>query len=102
MDKEVSEDKIKQYFSVGKEALALAKEKGVNKEKEQQGETILDMAQRYIEDAEWFYEKGDVVNAFAALNYAHGWLDCGARLDILRVKDSRLFTTDDVEGLGTS
>lgn len=101
MDKTITQEKIEKYFSVGKEAFALAKEKGIREGREVQGEVILDMAERYIEDAEWFYEKGDVVNAFAALNYAHGWMDCGARLDILKVKNSRLFTTDDLDGLGS-
>jgi hypothetical protein len=35
------------------------------------------------------------VNAFAALNYAHGWLDAGARLGLFDVDhDSTLFTVD--------
>ena len=57
-------------------------------------EDFLDMIFRYIEDAKHFFEKGDLVNAFAALNYAHGWLDAGARAKIFLVKDSRLFTVD--------
>jgi hypothetical protein len=32
------------------------------------------------------------VNSFAALNYAHGWLDSGVRLDIFKVRDNKLFT----------
>jgi len=52
------------------------------------------MIQRYIKDAYHFYEKKDFVNAFAALNYAHGWLDCGARIGIFDVHDSELFTVD--------
>ena len=39
-------------------------------------------------------KKGNIVNAFAALNYAHGWLDAGARLGIFDVHDSKLFTVD--------
>ena len=39
-----------------------------------------------------FEENKDFVNAFAALNYAHGWLDSGVRLDIFEVKDDKLFT----------
>jgi hypothetical protein len=35
------------------------------------------------------------VTAFAALNYAHGWLDAGARLGLFDVgKDNVLFTVD--------
>jgi len=43
-------------------------------------------------DAKYFEDKGDIVSAFAALNYAHGWLDAGARIGVFIVKDSRLFT----------
>jgi len=34
------------------------------------------------------------VTAFAALNYAHGFLDAGARMKLFDVKDSRLFASD--------
>ena len=38
---------------------------------------------------------GDIVTAFAALNYAHGWLDAGARIGLFDVgHDSELFTVD--------
>ena len=38
-------------------------------------------------------EKGDLVNAFASVNYAHGWLDAGARLGLFDVGlDDKLFT----------
>ena len=55
---------------------------------------ILDMAQRYYDDAKHFRDKGDIVTAFAALNYAHGFLDAGARMKLFDVKDSRLFASD--------
>ncbi len=57
-------------------------------------EDFLDMAARYFSDAKHFYSKNDMVNAFACLNYAHGWLDAGARLGLFDVHDSRLFTVD--------
>ena len=50
------------------------------------------MAENYISDAHFFEKKADLVNAFAALNYAHGWIDCGVRLGIFNVKDNKLFT----------
>ena len=50
------------------------------------------MVSNYLSDAKHFEEKGDLVNAFAALNYAHGWLDAGVRLDVFNVKDDKLFT----------
>ncbi|MFH1439416.1 MAG: DUF357 domain-containing protein [Candidatus Woesearchaeota archaeon] len=58
-------------------------------------EDFLDMAQRYYSDAKHFEENGDIVNAFACLNYAHGWLDAGARLGLFDVDgDNVLFTVD--------
>jgi len=50
------------------------------------------MVENYLFDAKHFEDKEDFVNAFAALNYAHGWLDSGVRLDIFNVKDDKLFT----------
>jgi len=51
------------------------------------------MVENYLSDAKHFQLiKKDYVNAFAALNYAHGWLDSGVRLDIFEVKDDKLFT----------
>ncbi len=54
---------------------------------------FLDMANRYYADAQHFHGKGDYVNAFAQVNYAHGWLDAGARLGVFDVgEDDVLFT----------
>ncbi len=56
-------------------------------------DNFLDMAKRYYEDAMHFHEKGDFINAFATVNYAHGWLDAGARLGVFDVDcDDVLFT----------
>ena len=91
----ISEKKLEKYFSITKEALEKA-ELSVNRtELVEERKDFLDMIKRYISDAEHFAKKQDKVNAFAALNYAHGWLDAGARLGIFDVHDSRLFTVDD-------
>ncbi len=51
------------------------------------------MARTYYSDAKHFAEQGDYVNAFASVNYAHGWLDCGARIGLFDVgQDDQLFT----------
>ncbi len=56
-------------------------------------ENFLDMAERYFSDAQHFHSRGDHVNAFAQVNYAHGWLDAGARLGVFDVgQDDVLFT----------
>ena len=94
MDK-ITDEKLQKYFSVSKEALKKAEESGNRTKLEAERADFLDMIKRYIKDAAHFAEKGDKVLAFAALNYAHGWLDAGARLGIFDVHDSRLFTVDD-------
>jgi len=93
---EVTKEKLAKYFDTTKRALdkvKIGKERTFNwKEK---AEDFLDMAQRYYKDAEYYANKGEVVVAFAALNYAHGWLDAGARLGLFDVGgDNELFTVD--------
>lgn len=54
---------------------------------------FLGMAEAYFRDANHFFAEGDFVNAFACVNYAHGWLDAGARLGLFDVgRDDVLFT----------
>ena len=55
----------------------------------------LDMVDRYLDDADHFESKDDRVRAFAAITYAHGWLDALARMGVIDVEhDSQLFTVD--------
>jgi uncharacterized protein len=91
----VTHERLEKYFNITKEALDTVKASPQCEERKEQVEDFLDMAQRYYDDALHFKEKGEVVTAFAALNYAHGWLDAGARIGLFKVKDSRLFTVDD-------
>jgi hypothetical protein len=89
----ISPERLAKYFAITEEALAAAKG-AVVPERHTQALEALDMAERYVSDAHHFHERGDDVLAFAALNYAHGWLDAGARLGLFDVHDSRLFTVD--------
>ena len=91
---EITDEKLKKYFSVTKKALSLAEKSGNRLGMEKERADFLDMVKRYVSDAEHFYSKGDKVDAFAALNYAHGWLDAGARIGLFDVHDSELFTVD--------
>ena len=92
----ITEEKLKKYFDVTSRALKKVKiVKDVKIDVKKSAEDFLDMAKRYFEDAKHFQAKGDIVTAFAALNYAHGWLDAGARLGLFDVgHDSELFTVD--------
>jgi hypothetical protein len=91
MEDRITEKKLAKYFGITSKALEMAK-KAVAKGKEKEAGEILKMASGYFSDAGYFRKKGDVVNAFAAVNYSHGWLDTGARLGIFAVKNTRLFT----------
>ena len=90
----ITDEKLKKYFDVTQKALEKAESSPNKTSLVKEREDMLDMIKRYVSDAKHFYEKNDFVNAFAALNYAHGWLDAGARLGIFDVHDSKLFTVD--------
>ncbi len=90
----VTDEKLEKYFKVSREALQKAKEHPENLNLDNAREEFLDMIERYINDADHFKKNGEIVNAFAALNYAHGWLDAGAKIGLWDVHDSDLFTKD--------
>ena len=95
MNQTITKEKLDQYFSITKEALDMA-QPAFDDSRRETAADFFDMAQRYYKDAKFFLEsKEDMVLAFAALNYAHGWLDAGARIGLFQVKDSRLFTVDE-------
>jgi hypothetical protein len=91
MKDKITLSKIDKYYKLSSEALVIAK-KNVVKNKKKESEEIFLMVSSYLSDAMHFKEKGDLVNAYGALNYVHGWLDCGARLKVYEVTDNRLFT----------
>ena len=89
----ICDKRLEKYFSITEKAEKLAK-KAINSEKKQEAKKILEMVSCYLSDAHHFQKTGNYVNAFACINYAHGWLDSGARLGIFKVTDSRLFTIE--------
>jgi hypothetical protein len=91
MQDKITKQKLKKYFGLTSEALGIAGKKIV-KGREKDAREITEMVKNYLEDAKYFEKNGDFVNAFAALNYAHGWLDAGVRLVIFNVKNNKLFT----------
>ncbi len=91
MEDRITKQKISKYFDVTTRAFEEVK-KNVIKGKESQANEIFDMVSNYVSDAKHFEKKGDLINCFAALNYAHGWIDAGVRLDVFDVHDDKLFT----------
>ena len=91
MQDKITIQKIEKYKNLTSRALKIA-EKNIVNGKEQEAKEIIKMVSCYLSDSEYFEKQGHLVNAFACLNYAHGWLDAGARLKIFNVKDNKLFT----------
>jgi len=87
----ITKAKITKYYNLTSKALLIAK-KAIAKGKEKQAKEITLMVQCYLDDSQHFEKNKDYVNAYGALNYAHGWLDAGARLKIFKVTDTKLFT----------
>lgn len=91
MQEIITKEKIKKYYEITSKALEIAK-RSVEKKMKNKADEIFLMVTCYLSDSKHFETKGDLVNAFGAINYAHGWLDCGARLKIFIVNDNELFT----------
>lgn len=90
----VSEERVEEYIS--KTEKALDKIEIAQPERSHLfsiAEDFLEMAESYHKDAQHFKEKGDLDTAFACINYAHGWLDAGARIGLFDTGgDDQLFT----------
>ncbi|MCD6461946.1 MAG: DUF357 domain-containing protein [Thermoplasmata archaeon] len=90
----LTEDRVERYLDITARALDKIEIASPPKSALRRvAEDFLSMARAYFQDARHFREKGDLVNAFACVNYAHGWLDAGARLGLFNVGgDDVLFT----------
>jgi hypothetical protein len=91
MQDKITKQKIEKYRKITSSALEIAR-KSIAKGREKEASEIIEMVSCYLKDSEYFEKKGDYVNSLSCLNYAHGWLDSGARLKIFNVKDRNLFT----------
>ena len=87
----ITKDMLAKYRDISVRALKIAKE-SISPGKKIEAKEIITMVEAYLSDSKHFEIKGDLVNAFGAIYYAHGWLDCGARLKIFDVSDDKLFT----------
>ncbi len=92
--KQLTDEKIAKYLDVTSRALAKVKIAPPDPSHLRDvANDFLKMARAYFDDATHFAAQGDYVNAFACVNYAHGWLDAGARLGLWDVAgDDVLFT----------
>jgi hypothetical protein len=91
MKTEITKQIIEKYRKITEKAFAIAKA-SISRGKEKEAREIIEMVSCYLSDSKHFETKEDLVNAFGAIYYAHGWLDAGARLKVFDVSDNTLFT----------
>ena len=91
MKSEITKQKLEKYYKLTSKVLDEIK-RHIVKSKKKEADEIIKMASAYLSDSRFFEKKGDFVNAFGAIYYAHGWIDCGVRLGVFDVKDNKLFT----------
>ena len=102
LQNKVTKQKIEKYYNLTSKALKIAKKAAAlseskdseptKKSKKKQAKEIITMVEAYLSDSQYFKKQGNYVDAYGALNYAHGWLDSGARLKIFKVTNTDLFT----------
>lgn len=94
MDNVINQRLIKN-LDILKEILAKAKlaSENLNITNSTKGEFI-DIIEKYIDNAENFFKKEDLIESFISLSYAHGWLDAGGKVGIFDLSDLRLFKDD--------
>jgi hypothetical protein len=58
------------------------------------GSEILQMIRSYLQDSEFFSNNGDIVNQYASLVYAHGWMNAGEYLGLYDLSGGTVSYTD--------
>jgi len=90
----ISQEKVEHYFELTSRARAKATpihQPGSAESK--QLSILMRMADDYSSDARFFRDNDDYVRAFAAINYAHSWIDAAVKLGLLDGHgDDELFT----------
>lgn len=86
---QITLEKLEKYTKLTEKAL-----KELENVKDKKALILIGMSKNYYKDALHFKDKNDYVNAFAAINYAHAFLDSAALLKLIKVKDNKLFMVD--------
>lgn len=87
-------EKVEKYIAIEEEALKkLRIAVPENSLMGDYAKNAMEMITGYFNDAKHFRDRGDLLNAFASLNYSYGWIDSLVRLGVLDGgNDDRLFT----------
>ncbi len=87
-------ERAERYISITRRALSLVEVvPPPGSELRKTAELLVDMARRYLSDAEYYLDK-DPATALAAASYAHAWLDVGVVIGILKGEDPKLFMVE--------
>ena len=90
----VSEERLNRYLALTSSARAKSSPLvAADSDAGRQLAMLMRMADDYSSDASHFKEIGDYVRSFAAINYAHAWIDAVVKLRLLDGHgDDELFT----------
>ena len=89
----VTKEKVEKYLELTAEARGKATPIAESEEDLSRLKSMMRMCDDYQADAKHFLEKGDLVRAFGAINYAHAWIDAAVRIGLMDGHgDDRLFT----------
>tara|TARA_X000001036_G_scaffold75633_1_gene67161 strand:- start:328 stop:624 length:297 start_codon:yes stop_codon:yes gene_type:complete len=89
----VTKEKVEKYLALTAEARGKATPIAESEEDVARLDSMMRMCDDYQADAKHFLEKGDLVRAFGAINYAHAWIDAAVRIGLMDGHDDdRLFT----------
>ena len=92
---EGAKQKAERYIGITRRALEEAEiVPPEGSELRRMAELLLDMARRYLSDAEYFLQKGDYPTALASASYAHAWIDVGVVLGLLKGEDPKIFMVE--------
>lgn len=89
----VTIERVEKYMSLTEEARKKATPIELKPENLEKLSSMLRMCDDYISDARYFMQKGDLVRAFGAINYAHAWIDAAVKIGFMDGQgDDDLFT----------
>ena len=74
---------VEKYISLTEEARRKATPFELNEDNSEKLSSMMRMCDDYLSDAKYFMNKGDLVRAFGAINYAHAWIDAAVKIGFM-------------------
>jgi hypothetical protein len=89
----ISIEKVEKYLKLTAKARKKASSLANNAEDQKKLDSMLRMCDDYYSDAQHFVTTGKFVDAFAAINYAHAWIDAAVRIGLRDGHDDDILFT---------